>query len=387
MKPTLIHTFLRSTPSLKDFCPPITGEARRGLAGVGSLLLLILLVSSCTKSKKDYDEYGSDGMTTRTEHLAANLRTFVNKGTIIGQQYATVEGIGWQGDSARSDINEVSGLDPAATSYELKGIERDKKVNSDGISFSLIRKDALQMFRHGGLVTMTWQAPEGSVETIKEEAKKVAAFIANLRDDYLIHAPVIFYPLPTGLGNWYDRLPADQYQELYKAVMEVMKDEEVPNIVAGYAEAFTDGSPTMKAALTGGKLFDRCPDEADIQPVIVNAIYVQSSAKADTATYAATLPRLVQAVAHSVQSRNLVPSLTTGIEGIIAKNLYTKTILPVIKNNRLSYVLFSSNRGDFKNRHFAVPYPGIDNAIINDFVTFSNDRSTIFRNELNGVYL
>lgn len=50
-------------------------------------------------------------------------------------------------------------------------------------------------------------------------------------------------------------------------------------------------------------------------------------------------------------------------------------------------MLFGANRGDFKNGHFVVPYPGIDNAIINDFVTFSNDRSTIFRNELNGVYL
>lgn len=351
------------------------------------LCFILLLLSSCTKSKKDYDEYGSDGMTTRTEHLAANLRTFVNKGTIIGQQYATIEGIGWQGDSARSDIKEVSGLGPAATCYELEGIERDKKVNSDGIPFSLIRKDALQMFRHGAIVTMTWQAPEGSVETVKEEAKKVATFIANLRDDYLIHAPVIFYPLPLGLGNWYDRLPANQYKDLYNAVMDVLKDEDVPNIVPGYAEAFTDGSPTMKAAQSGGKLFDHCPDNGDVTPVIVNAIYIQPAAKANAAVYTATLPKFVQTVAHNAQERNLVPSLTTGIEGLPTKNLFTGTLLPVIKSNRLSYVLFSANRGDFKNRHFAVPYPGIDNDIINDFVTFCNDRSTIFINELNGVYL
>lgn len=243
------------------------------------------------------------------------------------------------------------------------------------------------MYRHGALVTMTWQAPEGSIETIQAGARRVAAFIASLRDGYGIHAPVVFYPLPTGLGNWYDKLSTERYKELYHAVMEVMDDEEVPNIVPGYAEAFTDGSTAMTNALVkGGKLFARCPDDGDDNPIIVNAIYIQPAGKVNTTVYTTTLPRLVQAVAHNAQERNLVPSLTTGIEGIPTKNLYTGTLLPIIKNNRLSYVLFSSNRDDFKARHYAVPYPGIDNDIIRDFVTFCNDRSTIFINTLNGLY-
>lgn len=354
---------------------------------MGLLFLFLLLVAACGKNKRDYEEYGSDGLTVRTTHLAANLRSFVNKGTIIGQQYATLEGVGWQGDSSRCDVKEISGLGPAVTGYELRGIESGKKKNADNITFSLIRKDALLMFRHGGLVTMTWQAPESSVKALKEGAKRVAAFFSSLRDGYGIYAPVVFYPLPTGLGNWYDRLSADKYQELYNAVMDVMKDENVPNVVPGYEEAFTDASSAMDEALNGSRLFTRCPGDADVAPVIVNAVYVESAAKANIARYAATLPKLVQAVAHAAQERNLVPSLTTGIEGLLSTNLFTSTILPVVKNNCLSYVLFSSNRGTFKNRHFSVPYPGIGNDIIRDFITFCNDRSTIFINQLNGLYL
>ncbi len=350
-------------------------------------LSLIILASCGGKEKKSYEEYGSDGQTTRTEHLAVNLRSLVNRGTIIGQQYATLEGIGWRGDSARSDMHAVCGEGPAATCYELQGIESDKKKNTSGLAFSLIRKDALTMFRHGGLVTVTWQPPRGSVETVRAGAKRVAAFLSGLCDEYGIHVPVVFYPLPTGLGNWYDRMSAEQYYALYTAVMETLKDENVPNVLPGYAEAFTDGAAFRQSLQHGDGLFRRCPTAGETRPLAVNAIYIQPAGKTDTTAYAATLPLLAKAVTRFAQDRDLVPSLTTGIEGIVAKGLFSRTLLPVIKGNRLSYVLFGSNRGDFKNRHFTVPYPGCDNDFIRDFIVLCNDRSTIFIPQLNGLYL
>lgn len=241
------------------------------------------------------------------------------------------EGIGWRGDSARSDMHAVCGEGPAATCYELQGIESDKKKNTSGLAFSLIRKDALTMFRHGGLVTVTWQPPRGSFETVRAGAKRVAAFLSGLCDEYGIHVPVVFYPLPTGLGNWYDRMSAEQYYALYTAVMETLKDENVPNVLPGYAEAFTDGAAFRQSLQHGDGLFRRCPTAGETRPLAVNAIYIQPAGKTDTTAYAATLPLLAKAVTRFAQDRDLVPSLTTGIEGIVAKGLFHVHCYPSLR--------------------------------------------------------
>lgn len=90
---------------------------------IAYLILSILAITSCSKSKKTYEELGSSGLTTRTENLRRNLMAYEDRGVMLGQMYATAEGIGWQGDSCRSDLNEVTGDNPAVVGYELAGIE------------------------------------------------------------------------------------------------------------------------------------------------------------------------------------------------------------------------------------------------------------------------
>lgn len=317
---------------------------------------------------------GSDGMTTRTENLRDNLKSFTRKGVIIGQAYATLEGIGWQGDSDRSDIKEISGDHPAVTAYELKGIERGSKENSDHVAFSLIKKDALEMFRHGCLVTMTWQVPQGDEHQVEEYTKKVGAFIASLQDGYGIHAPVVLYPMPTGMGNWYDRLSAEEYQKLYHAIAETLDDEDVPNVLLGFATNMQQHNP-----------FALYPEDEDIEAVCGQ--YIQPVGQEDSMAYADNLPKYAAAVARFAQDHQAAPALSTGIEGFSMHSLFSKAVLPVIQSQRLSYVLFPANCGEAKDRHYGVPFPGIDNGYIHDFMTLFNDNATIFRSKLNGLYL
>ena len=66
-----------------------------------------------------------------------------NKGTLIGQMYGTLTGIGWnrwQCDSDRCDLKTLCGYRPAANGYELAGIENGKSQNIDGVPFKAIRK-------------------------------------------------------------------------------------------------------------------------------------------------------------------------------------------------------------------------------------------------------
>ena len=56
----------------------------------------LLAFSSCgEKKKKSYDEIAMSGLTTRTENLKTNIKAYANKGTLIGQMYGTLTGIGW----------------------------------------------------------------------------------------------------------------------------------------------------------------------------------------------------------------------------------------------------------------------------------------------------
>lgn len=124
----------------------------------------LLAFSSCgAKKKKSYDEIAMSGLTTRTENLKTNIKAYANKGTLIGQMYGTLTGIGWnrwQCDSDRCDLKTLCGYRPAANGYELAGIENGKSQNIDGVPFKAIREDVLKHFRKGGLLIMNWTMPD-----------------------------------------------------------------------------------------------------------------------------------------------------------------------------------------------------------------------------------
>jgi len=131
-----------------------------------ALAMLFVMASCGGKKKKSYDEVAMSGLTTRTENLCANLKAYADKGTIVGQVYGTLQGVGWQCDSDRSDIHSVCGDRPAAVAYELAGVESGKKGNADNMPFDAIRRDVLANFRRGALVTMHWTVPASPPTTI-----------------------------------------------------------------------------------------------------------------------------------------------------------------------------------------------------------------------------
>ena len=69
------------------------------------------------------------------------------------------------------------------------------------------------------------------------------------------------------------------------------------------------------------------------------------------------------------------------------RGFFSGTIAGLVKQYRLSYILFGANRGEPHEGRFYVPYPGCSNELIDDFVKFYNAGSTIFLGDLNGLYL
>ena len=72
----------------------------------------------------------------------------------------------------------------------------------------------------------------------------------------------------------------------------------------------------------------------------------------------------------------------TGYESVPDAEWWTKTLMPVIVKYPISYVLVWRNAHD-KPKHFYAPYPG--HASAQDFVTFYNDRRTLFVKDMEKV--
>lgn len=336
----------------------------------------LLAATACGGKKKSYDELGSSGLTTRTENLQANLRTFADKGVMVGQVYGTLQGVGWRNDTTgRSDLHSICDDSPACSSYELAGIEQGAKANADGFAFADIRRDVLRLFRRGGLPLLMWSAPDhhGDEQLLDGWLERLADFLASLHDGYGIKAPVVLFLFPLDDGAYTTRLSPEAYRTLFAHSIDRLRDLGVTNAI--YGVSCTDQT---------GAVGDHLPDGVDV----ANLRVIQSKDEhLGAETYARRLEQSLGRFLPVAQERNLAVGITAGQESLPSDTLFSAVLLPMLHKHRLSYLLLGQNRGEAKDGRYCVPFPGLDNARIGDFMRFYNDEATIFLNTLNGLYL
>lgn len=346
--------------------------------------LIVIAVGTCTtscgdKKKKSYDEIAMSGLTTRTENLQTNIKAYANKGTLIGQMYGTLTGIGWnrwQCDSDRCDMQAICGFRPAVNGYELAGIENGKSSNIDGVPFKSIKEDVLKNFRKGGLLIMNWTAPNynGNEDMLEEYAKKIANFLGSLQDDYGIKAPVVLNLFPIDGKSWYCQLSNDDYIDLYKKMQDLLDDEDVSNVIYGYSETYQSGK----------NLMERYPDH-DID--VINVTYTQPRSSTNLPLYETSVKDIISQALPFAQDHNNAFGLTTGVESIGDSSVFSNILLPELKQHHIAYLMFGKNQGEPIDGHYFVPYPGVENQKIHGFMKLVNDEVSIFLEKLNGLYL
>ena len=340
----------------------------------------LMALSSCgEKKKKSYDEIAMSGLTTRTENLKTNLKAFANKGTLIGQMYGTLSGMGWnrwECDSDRCDMKALCGYRPAANGYELGGIESGKQQNADGVPFKAIKEDVLNHFRKGGLLIMNWTMPNynGDEDKLEEYTQQVAKYLDTLQDGYGIKAPVILNLLPIDGKAWYCQLSAEDYSKLYQKIQDCLSDEEVTNVVYGYSETYQPGK----------KLMERYPDH-NID--VINITYLQSKDAINLPLYQKSIKDIVNQALPFAQEHNNAFGMTTGIESIGDSSLFADILLPELKQHHIAYLMFGRNAGEPINEHYYTPYPGVSNSKTHGFMELVNDEVSVFLEKLNGLYL
>lgn len=117
-------------------------------------MLCLGALIACSPSKKGL-EPTSEQVSPR-ERLIENLRATPQKGIMFGHHDDTVYGIGWEFDEGGSDVQKVCGDYPAVISFDLGEIELGGDKSLDKVPFEKIRKEIINQYNRGGLVSLSW---------------------------------------------------------------------------------------------------------------------------------------------------------------------------------------------------------------------------------------
>lgn len=375
---------------------------------------------ACNRHKKADDPLADTGRTQRTENLLANMRLQADTaGYMYGHQDDTAYGIGWVGDSCRSDVNSVCGDFPAVVGFDLGHIELGHERNLDGVPFDHMRQLIFDQYNRNGVVTLSWHVnnpltyKEGMTyggtawvadsaklhdlecRTMKEVLKdgpthdrlvawvdSVAQFLNSLETPYGVKVPVVFRPWHEHTGSWFwwgkDHCTPDEYCQLWKMVVERFKANKVTNAILAYSPGGVD---------TEEAYMERYPGD-DIIDVMGLDNYCSVGAEGEAASlkhYVDEVNRQLGVVCSLAKQHGKVAAFTeTGFEGIPNSTWWSQCLAPAIGDHKIAYVLTWRNAHD-KAGHFYAPYPG--HISVDNFVEFYNLPRTLFVHDVNGLYL
>ena len=195
-------------------------------------LAMAAAIVSCNSSKTVDDPLAESGRTQRTENLLANLREISANGYLVGHQDDPVYGVGWVGDSCRSDVKSVCNDYPAVIGFDLGHLELGDSVNLDGVPFDRMKQEIIRQYDRGGMVTLSWHLdnpltggsawvkPDSLTDQEKQTVASVleggechdkflgwldtlASFLNSLETPYGVKVPVLFRPWHEHPGSWF----------------------------------------------------------------------------------------------------------------------------------------------------------------------------------------
>lgn len=373
-----------------------------------------LALASCGGHQQKADDPLADsGRTQRTENLLANIKAQADSvGYMFGHHDDTVYGIGWVGDSARSDVKSVCNDYPALLSFDLGHLELGDSVNLDGVPFERIRQEIFNHFNRGGMITLSWHLdnpltgesawvkPDSLTDEQKQTVAsvleggaqhekfmgwldRVADFLNSLETPYGVKVPVLFRPWHEHTGSWFwwgqNLCTAEQYKALWQLTYDRFREKDVTNVLWAYSPGTEpDGDET--------KYLERYPGDG-----IIDLLGVDSYCRGEEndtvayAAYTAQLDRMLDMMCRVAKQHGKAVALTeTGYEGLKYDTWWTQVLEPVLDKHPVSYVLVWRNAHD-EPTHFFAPYPG--QRTVSDFVKFYNAPRTLFLHDVNGLYL
>lgn len=330
--------------------------------------------------------------------LINRMAALQKQGVMIGHQDDPVYGCSWKWDEGRSDVKEVCGDYPAVMGFDLADLELGKDRNLDGVPFDRMRREIVAQHERGGIVTISWHTnnpatggnawdvekggnvveqilPGGALNaTLDAWLSRIADFIGSLQTADGKKVPVILRPWHEMSGGWFwwgeGHCTAAQYRQLYRYTHSFMAKRKCSNIVWAYSPNLADSKETLDhyekyypgddvVDLLGIDIYQREPNNTQYQEWLRSELDVLKQA--------------------GEKHRKLTALTETGYNNVPDPTWFTHTLLPVLKEYQLCYVLLWRNAWDQPDENYMAA-PGKPSE--HDFKLFYSDSHTLFVNDI-----
>ena len=372
------------------------------LCYISSLALIISIAACGNKQNANNDSNTSAFLsrTNNTENLLISLSQIPSKGFMYGHQDDPLYGVTWEGDNDRSDVKSVVGDYPAVMGFDIGRIELGGKASLDNINFDTIRKEIINQYNRGGMITISWHMdnPLTGGDSWDVETKGVvtsilpngenhekfmswlqygADFFNSLITEEGTKIPVLFRPWHEHTGSWFwwgkDNCTIDEYKQLWLLTYNYFQEQGVDNLLYSY-------SPDSQGP--GEIYMERYPGDEYVDLLGLDIYHRDNEEGIET--YQTTLKTILSFLTDEGKKRNKPIAVTeTGLEAIPIANWWTEVLLPAIEKYPISYVLTWRNARERPNHYYA-PYPGQKSA--DDFVKFYNNPKTLFLKDIPNLY-
>lgn len=355
--------------------------------------MMLAAFASCSTEPAATD----NSKTPEAKLLRTQLRDVAKHGFMIGHHDDPLYGIGWEGDSARSDVKSVCGDYPAVMSFDLGHIELGDDMNLDKVAFDRIRREAVAQYERGGVVSFSWHmdnpvtgknAWDVSDSTVVRSVlpggvnhdkflgwlDNAAGFLNSIQTADGVKVPVLFRPWHEHTGSWFwwgqSLCSADEYKSLWRMTYERMQEKGANQLLYAYSPGT---EPQDSVAY-----LERYPGDD-----IIDLMGVDIYQSGDSAVYVRTLEDRLSMMQEVSEAHHKPMAVTeTGYEALPDSAWWTRTLMPALEKYPVSYVLFWRNAREREN-HFFVPYPGQASAA--DFVRFYEQPKTLFLNDFKKI--
>jgi mannan endo-1,4-beta-mannosidase len=363
------------------------------------IVLLNVSISTIFNTHLTAQKCSDTNATAITKKLYANLFNLKNKYTIFGHQDDLAYGVGWKYENKRSDIHSLVNDYPGLYGWDIAHIELDSANNIDGVPFNLMKQFIKQAYQRGGVITISWHARNpltensawdttyGSVQSILPGnihhkkytiwLDKVAAFLNDLKLQDGTPIPILFRPFHELTGNWFwwckNASTASDFIKLWHFTIQYLQQKNVHHLLYVYNTADFSSPSDFLNRYPGDDVVD-----------IVSFDRYQFAGKNSREEFIKIMKSQIGILKNVAASKQKIAAIAeTGYEAIPDKTWWTKTLLPLIQNNQLSYVLVWRNEGympSLNKMHFYAPYPKQISA--SDFKVFYKDPSLLFQQNL-----
>ena len=359
-------------------------------------MVLTMGLTGCSQAAKE--EAAGNFRTPEASAMLETLTTLPEQGVFMfGHHDDPVYGIGWDGDSARSDVKSVCGDYPAIMSFDLGRMEIWGDRNLDNVSLDRIRKETVAQYQRGGMVSFSWHTDnpltgkdtwDVSDSTVVKSIlpgganhdkfigwiDKVADYLNSIQTSEGIKVPVLFRPWHEHTGSWFwwgqNLCTTDEYKALWQMTYNRMKEKGADQLLWAYSPGTEPNDST--------EYLERYPGDS-----IVDLIGVDIYQYGDNESYQQNLDKSLQILTQVSRAHGKAMAITeTGYETIPDSTWWTQTLLPVIEKYPISYVLVWRNARE-KENHFYAPYPG--QVSEKDFIKFYENPKTVFVGDMKSI--